>query len=77
VQSSKSSKDDDVKPNSIAKVRNDLTLYDSLVSFEGDAHKDVKVFVVDGWIFYYYYEGGDSYRLFMVRTDGIGHQDFK
>jgi hypothetical protein len=77
VQSSKSSKDDDVKPNSIAKVRSDLTLYDSLVSFEGDARKDVKIFVVDGWIFYYYYEVGDSYRLFMVRTDGIGHQEFK
>jgi hypothetical protein len=77
VQGSKSSQDSDVKPLSIVKVRNDLTLYDSLVSFEGDTGKNVKIFVVDGWIFYYYYEGGISSRLFMVRTDGIGHQEFK
>ncbi len=77
VQSSKSSKGDDVKPNSIAKVRSDLTLYDSLVSFEGDTGKNVKIFVVDGWLFYYYYEGGISSRLFMLRADGIGHQEFK
>ena len=78
VQGFKAPQDTAVKPTGILKARSDLTLYDSLVSFEGDARKDVKIFVVDGWIFYYYYEwGNSSFRLFMVRADGIGHQEFK
>ncbi|MBN1470848.1 MAG: DUF5050 domain-containing protein [Syntrophaceae bacterium] len=62
----------------IMKMRNDFKLSDTLVSFEGKDRKDIKIFVTDDWIFYYTFgKWGVPDGLFMVRTDGIGHQEFR
>lgn len=59
----------------IQKMRSDFKLADTLVSPEGKDPSDKILFTADDWIFYYTRE--NPARLFMVRADGIGHQEFK
>jgi hypothetical protein len=64
--------------NDIMKMRSDFTFTDTLVSFEGTDRKDTNIFVVDGRRFYYTSnKWGTPDGLFMVRTDGVDHKEFK